>query len=874
MNWGEDTIMGAINKMLIIWSKLAKSLTAGVVILTLGAGLQSQEITADKWHEEASRLILKEDHEAALLIVEKRLKAEPVDPQALFMKGKLLDSKRSFAEAVEVYAKLLEQEDALPLWQRAELHHIRADALFKSGEFHKAVSEYDRSIALQPARAPRCWQRGIALYYAGRFQEGRAQFELYQTYNKNDVENAVWHFLCVAREESLEKARSVLIPIKGDPRSPMTEIHELFAGKCLPKTVLEAANRALGANSVHAQFYAHLYLSLYYEAIGDRETSFEHISKAVEDYESFGTMGEVARIQKLTLGRYLKTTPPPSQPKAVPSAMSPFMGPVKPFALLDHLGKFHSLNYHADDPQTKWIVLFVQGNGCPLVRKRIPELKELQSEFASKGVRFRMINANFQDERSDIIEEATAFDIHLPILIDDAQLVAESLDLKRTAEALLIRPSDGTIAFRGPIDDRLTYETEKPKADNHYLRNALESVLTGESVEHPYVVAPGCLISYPIRDKHTANPVSYSKDIVPILQSQCIQCHQKGGIAPWSMTSHRRLLGWSDMIEETLMTMRMPPWHADPHFGEFSNDTSLSPEEKAKLVHWIRDGAVKVVDEPDPLAAVTPEQTPWSMGTPDQIIDVPVQGIPASGIVDYRYLTVASPFEEDVWIRGVDIQPGNVKVLHHLIAFIAEDAEDLKKRDKWLAGYAPGTGPEMFPEGTAILLKKGAHLLFELHYTVTGRPESDASEVGLYLASSPPSKDLKTDIILDNSFRIPPHERAHRHVTTRNIPSDVTVYSLFPHMHFRGKSMKFTLHKPLGDTSVILSVPNYDFNWQRGYDLVEPLHIPGGSRLEIEAVWDNSSLNPANPDPTAEVRWGEQTFEEMLFATLRYTLDK
>ena len=178
--------------------------------------------------------------------------------------------------------------------QRANLFHIRGDAWLKSGRFEEAVADYDASILGQPERGPQCWQRGIALYYAGRFEDGRKQFESHQTYNSNDVENAVFHFLCVCKLDGIQAARKSLIPIQDDPRTPMAEVHELFAGKCLPQTVIQAAEKT--PESSHALFYAHLYLGLYFDAVGDRERSLSHITQAAKDYEKHGYMGDVARI--------------------------------------------------------------------------------------------------------------------------------------------------------------------------------------------------------------------------------------------------------------------------------------------------------------------------------------------------------------------------------------------------------------------------------------------------------------------------------------------------------------------------------------------------------------------------------------------------
>ena len=539
---------------------------------------------------------------------------------------------------------------------------------------------------------------------------------------------------------------------------------------------------------------------------------------------------------------------------------------VSDFALIDHQGAFRHLYYHAKDPQTRAIVLFVQGNGCPLVRKRVPELKRLRDAYATNGVVFWMINANPQDGRADVVKEAAEFGIDLPILLDETQLAAKALKIIRTGEAIVIEPNTWRIRYRGAIDDRLGYETQKPEVKHQYLKDALDSLLAGKPIKTEVTSAPGCVVTY----AKSSKTVSYSDVIAPMLKANCVNCHARGGIGPFAMSSYEKVRGWSEMIREVLVTRRMPPWQADPHVGKFGNDFSLSPEDTRTLVQWIDDGAPRDKGK-DPLAGYQPELPEWKLGTPDFMVQIPEQSVAAEGVFDYRYVTVDAPNTEDLWLRAVEIVPGNTRVLHHIIATTIMPGEDRERNQKALAGYAPGMGPDMLPEGTGRLLKAGSKIVFQLHYTASGKAETDVSRLGLFLSKEPPKQELRSSVLINFAFQIPPGDREFVTKKSRRFDKDALLYSMNPHMHLRGKWMRYTARYPDGTEELLLNVPNYRFDWQRNYDLKEPKRLPKGTELIVEAAWNNSGLNLNNPDPTKAVRWGDQTFDEMFYASYRYT---
>jgi len=540
-------------------------------------------------------------------------------------------------------------------------------------------------------------------------------------------------------------------------------------------------------------------------------------------------------------------------------------GAVADFALLDHKGVFRHLYYYAKDPQTRAIVLFVQGNGCPLVRKRVPELKRLRDAYSTNGVVFWMLNANPQDTRADVAKEAAEFGIDLPILMDETQLVATDLKVVRTAEAIVLEPNTWRIRYRGAIDDRLSYEKEKPEARDHYLKDALDALLAGNAVKNEQTSAPGCVVTYA-----KSPAASYSETIAPMLKDNCVRCHTRGGIGPFALSNYERVRGWSEMIREVLVTRRMPPWQADPHLGKFGNDFSLTPEQTRTLVQWIDAGAPRGTGE-DPLAAYQAELPEWKLGKPDFIVEIPEQSVAAEGVFDYRYVTIDAPNKEDVWLRATEVVPGNTRVLHHIIATTIMPGEDRDRNGQSLTGYAPGMGPDTLPKGTGRLLKAGSRIVLQLHYTASGKAETDRSRIGLYLASEPPQQELRSRVLIDYQFKIPPGDREYVRRKSRRFERDALLHTMNPHMHLRGKWMRYIARYPDGTEETLLNVPNYHFDWQRNYELKEPKLLPKGTEVIVEAAWDNSALNLNNPDPSKAVGWGDQTFNEMFFASYRYT---
>jgi peroxiredoxin len=539
---------------------------------------------------------------------------------------------------------------------------------------------------------------------------------------------------------------------------------------------------------------------------------------------------------------------------------------VENFRLLDHLGASHLLSYYSDQ---RAIVLMSFGNGCPIVRKAMPELRALRDRFQGEGVVFLLLDSNLQDNRAAVAAEAAEYGIDLPVLLDAGQLVGEALGVERTGEVYLIDPKTWHLNYRGPIDDRLNYGAQREQARQHFLADALVATLAGKPVAQPRVDAPGCLVNFPERAADHKS-ISYDQTIAPLLLEKCVACHRPGGVAPWAMTSYEQVRGFAPMMREVLRTKRMPPWQADPHYGDFIGDRSISTEQLKTLVHWIEAGAPRGSGG-DPLADTKHVWSEWTMGKPDLIIETPPYKVPAVGAVTYQYPRVANPLGRDVWIRGIEILPGRRDVVHHVLAGL----EDPRRAQfpgsvGELGGYAPGKNAAPYPADTGILLRKEADFRFQMHYTPNGKAVTDVTRVGLYLSEQAPRHELKMTLIMNTALAIPAGAKDYSETLSHVFDRDVMLYSLLPHAHLRGKAAKYTAFYPSGGSEVLLSVPNYDFNWQPTYFLKNPKRIPRGTKLVLDMHWDNSAQNPLNPDPDRVVRWGDQTWEEMNVGWLRY----
>jgi hypothetical protein len=408
---------------------------------------------------------------------------------------------------------------------------------------------------------------------------------------------------------------------------------------------------------------------------------------------------------------------------------------------------------------------------------------------------------------------------------------------------------------------------------------------------------------------------SFSKDVAPIFYRHCVQCHRPNDIAPMSLLDYKTARPWAKAIREAVLSRKMPPWFADPRWGSFANDSRLSAHELETIKAWAEEGAPE--GDPKELPAPPVFIEGWRQGKPDIVIDIGQDFATQPGNDAYEHFVVPTNFTEGKWIRAAEIRPGNRRVVHHVhvnliqdehesgptsveamtslnayliregtLTRIRQDAPVVDNacatetpnlpylsgfQEGALASFLPGRPPDVFPEGSAKWIPPGSKLEFVIHYARTsGQPQTDRTSVGLYLAPGPPGTVLRRMDLRNFFFRIPPGDASHEVKRCYTFEADKMLLSITPHMHYRGKDVKYELVRPGGKREILLSVPAYSFSWQLVYRLKEPVFVEKGSRMIVTAHYDNSSNNPANPDPAQAIRWGDKSEEEMMTSWIEY----
>jgi len=533
------------------------------------------------------------------------------------------------------------------------------------------------------------------------------------------------------------------------------------------------------------------------------------------------------------------------------------------FSLLDQSGYFHQMSWYDDH---KAIAFLVQANGDKSVEQALPEFTRLADTFSDERVKFFLINPMGRHDRDKVQSEMNRLGVDIPVLMDDAQIIGEALGLERTAEFVLFDPKRFRVLYRGMIGKETQLVLNAIVQDNQLPAFSTHS--GGESIEYAAVT------------EHQQQAPSYEKDIAPIVEKNCATCHRETGIAPFAMDSYSMLLGWSPMIREVVMTKRMPPGQIDPHIGSFENDMLLTDSETQTLLHWIEAGAPRD-GSADPLAQLTWPSSEWAFGEPDLIIDIPAQEIPATGVLDYFNVVVDVDLEEDRWVRASQYIPGDRSVLHHTLHSIIPPGEarggSLLGGDDpdrpGIAPYIPGQSPRMEPPNTGGLLKAGTKIAMQMHYTTTGKPAVDESRIGVWFYPKDSIPSERTSGACACHFtptwvNIPPYNSDYEMSQSIVLDDDAYVYSFTPHMHFRGKRMRFYATFPDGTTEEMLNIANYNYNWQLAYTLKKPRFAPAGTRFTATGAFDNSEQNQMNPDPSRSVPWGLQSMDEMFFGAV------
>jgi hypothetical protein len=503
------------------------------------------------------------------------------------------------------------------------------------------------------------------------------------------------------------------------------------------------------------------------------------------------------------------------------------------FALIDSDGEFHNMSWYNDKEKIALLVADADSS------------EEVKAAFFAKvalhpEMQFFILNPT--GESRDTVHNLAHADV--AVLMDDAKIVSKSLGVTELNEVLFLDVKTFKVTKQAAVvsEQEITYEWGTP---------------------------------------------SYVSDVAPIIENNCAMCHRDGGVAPFSMDSHLMLKGWSPMIKEVIATKRMPPGQLDPHVGSFTNSRTLSVEDQQKLIAWIDAGTPNDATDVDPLAEITWPDTKWDrrLGEPDLIVKVPPMEIPATGVLDYIDITVDMGLEEDRWVRASEWIPSAPSVLHHSLNALVEPGKrggsvlaaiDGRTSDMPdLAAYVPGGEASIYPENAGGLLKAGTKMALNLHYTTNGKAETDESEIGVWFYPKGYVPEERITGICACIFpgewvNIPPNDPSYVQVKKVTYQNKTELQSFLPHMHFRGKSMKAYAEYPDGTEEMLINVANYSYDWQLAYEFSPPKILPAGTVVRVEGEFDNSTRNPANPDPERSVPWGQMSWDEMFFGAMTW----
>ena len=542
---------------------------------------------------------------------------------------------------------------------------------------------------------------------------------------------------------------------------------------------------------------------------------------------------------------------------------------IEDVSFTDVAGKQGKLSDH----RGKVVVVCMTTVGCPVSKKYAPVLAGLEAKYRDRGVKFLVVNPTRHESADDMKSSVAASGFAGRYVHDPEAKWARALSATSSTDAFVI---DGarTLVYRGAVDDQfgLGYALARPR--RQFLAEAIEAALKGERPTTPATSAPGCDLTLPAAAASEARQqaITYHNRVSRIIQQNCVECHREGENGPFTLTSYADVKGNLATVKRVVRRGVMPPWFPSSEVGHWANDRSLTPRDRDDLVAWVDAGA----PQGDPADAPAPVQfaTGWRIGKPDAVFELPhAIKVPATGAMEYQRVAVQTHLPEDKWVKAVEIRPTSPAVVHHVLVFVVYPPNHPKLGsqprykdglDGYFAGLVPGQGHAILPPGVAKLLPKEALLVFQIHYTPNGTATEDRPKIGVVYADGPPEHELSTRGVFNTRFRIPPGHDNFAVTATHAFRNPVRLLSFNPHSHVRGKAFKYEVIYPDGRTETVLDMPRYDFNWQMEYQLARPLDLPAGARLKVTGWYDNSDKNPANPNPRATVRFGDQTWDEMM----------
>lgn len=503
---------------------------------------------------------------------------------------------------------------------------------------------------------------------------------------------------------------------------------------------------------------------------------------------------------------------------------------------------------------------------CPVSKRYVPALQRLEKELAAKELGMLVVNP-FASESLDEMKAQGFASVY--IHDRDKELIA-TLDARSTTEVFLLDASR-TLLYRGAVDDQYGVSYNRDAPVQRFLNDAIASHLERRLPHIAATEAPGCELDHPDLKAGTT-VVTYYRDVARIMQQNCVECHRAQGIAPFALDDAAEVIDRAKTIKRVVTQGTMPPWFAAPQGGgkasPWANDCSLSARDKSDLLAWI-DSSDRPMGDPKDAPLPAQYEGEWTIGKPDYVVQIPRPiKIQAEGFMPYQFAIAETTLTEDKWVQAYEVLPTERSVVHHVIINVHAKGKGVRDREEgdqgYWAAYVPGNASQVYPPGFARKLPAGSRISFQIHYTPNGKEVMEQVKMGLIFAKEPPKYAVQTFGFPKHGLNIPPNDANHVEKVDRVLPADLNVMALMAHMHVRGKSFRFDVTSPDGGTETLLDIPRYDFNWQLRYDYAAPKFIPRGSKLTITAVYDNSAGNKANPDPSKTVRWGQQTYDEMM----------
>lgn len=531
-------------------------------------------------------------------------------------------------------------------------------------------------------------------------------------------------------------------------------------------------------------------------------------------------------------------------------------------------------------------VIAVTSSSCPVSRKFAAGLGRMEAVWAAKGVEFCYVGALPVDSATNLKEMASDAGWKGAVIRDGDEVVGAALGLRTTAEVLVVDAA-GTLVYRGAVSDQYGVGYARADARQKPLEEALVALEQGLKPTLAATTAPGCVLERKeskglLTAGSESTKLTYHGRISRLIQTHCGGCHFEGGVGPFSLETYEAVVGHAAMIRKQVEKGQMPPWFSAPIPGEvhgkWVNDRTLPEEDRKDLLAWLAGDRA----EGNPAEAPLPirREGEWAIGKPDAVYALPnAVKIPADGVMAYEYAFVDTDQADERWIQALEIRPTVAAAVHHVLVWVVPPGGKKGRGEAtadeisgFFAAYVPGNAHRVFPEGFGKSLPAGATLKFQIHYTPFGKATNDQMRIAFRFAKEKPRHQVHVVGIANPGIRIPAGAANHEEWAALPVPREARILSFLPHMHVRGKAFRYEVMTPGGESQVVLEVPRYDFNWQLSYQLSEPIRLEKGSRLRATAWFDNSTGNPANPDPKKNVRWGNQTFEEMMIGYLEYYL--